>query len=119
MEDVLIDVNHFLAAAQMHFEGKCEMERYSVHPQIKPEEQVVRAIVGEIQKSPADKRDEEVYLRLSSIIRHAVLRCPYRMQKHLEALLPRLADTKFNETAQKFARGFQESLIKHRSGEQI
>ncbi len=119
MEDVLIDVNHFLAAAQVHFEGKCEMERYSVHPQIKPEEQVVRAIVGEIQKSPADKRDEEVYLRLSSIIRHAVLRCPYRMQKHLEALLPRLADTKFNETAQKFARGFQESLIKHRSGEQI
>jgi hypothetical protein len=41
------------------------------------------------------------------------------MQKHLEALLPRLADTKFNETALKFARGFQESLIKHRSGEQI
>jgi hypothetical protein len=41
------------------------------------------------------------------------------MHQHLEALLPRLADTKFNETAQKFANGFKDSLIKHRSGQDI
>jgi hypothetical protein len=119
MDDVIGAVNNHLAAAQVHFEGKCDLSRYAFNPKIKPEENVIRAIVGEIQEKPADKRDEDVYLRLSNLIRQSVLRCPYRMHQHLEALLPRLADTKFNETAQKFAKSFKDSLIKHRSGEQI
>jgi hypothetical protein len=119
MDDVIGAVNNHLAAAQVHFEGKCELSRYAFNPQFKPEEDIIRAIVGEIQEKPADKRDEDVYLRLSNLIRQSVLRCPYRMHQHLEALLPRLADTKFNETAQKFANGFKDSLIKHRSGQDI
>jgi hypothetical protein len=119
MDDVVGAVNNHLAAAQVHFEGKCELSRYAFNPQIKPQEDIIRAIVGEIQEKPADKRDEDVYLRLSNLIRQSVLRCPYRMHQHLEALLPRLADTKFNETAQKFAKGFKDSLIKHRSGQDI
>lgn len=119
MDEVIYDVNNHLAAAQVHFDGKCELGRFSVHPQIKPEESAIKAIVSEIQKRPADKRDDEVYLLLSELIRKAVLRCPYRMIRHLNALLPMLADTKFNETAQKFAKGFQESLIKHHSGQDI
>ena len=119
MDDVIGAVNNHLAAAQVHFEGKCELSRYAFNPQFKPEEEIIRAIVGEIQEKPADKRDEDVYLRLRNLIRRAVLRCPYRMEKHLEVLLPRLAGTKFSETAEKFARGFQDSLNKHRSGEQI
>jgi hypothetical protein len=119
MDDVIGAVNNHLAAAQVHFEGKCDLSRYAFNPKIKPEENVIRAIVGEIQEKPADKRDEDVYLRLSNLIRQSVLRCPYRMHQHLEALLPRLADAKFNETAQKFAKGFKDSLIKHRSGQDI
>ncbi len=119
MDDVIYDVNNHLAAAQVHFDGKCEVGRYDVHPQIKPEENAIKAILGEIQKAPADKRDEDVNARLDGLIRHAILRCPYRMIAHLEALLPRLADTKFNDNAQNFALRFQEFLIKHRSGEQI
>jgi hypothetical protein len=41
------------------------------------------------------------------------------MTAHLEALLPKLADTKFHESAQKFALRFKEYLIRYRSGEQI
>ena len=58
-------------------------------------------------------------MRLDRLIRHAIQRCPYRMAVHLEALLPKLADTKFHENAQKFALRFQEFLIKYRSGENI
>lgn len=119
MDDVIYDVNNHLAAAQVHFEGRCEVGRYDVHPQIKPEENVIKAILGEIQKAPADKRDEDVHTRLDGLIRHAIQRCPYRMTAHLEALLPKLADTKFHESAQKFALRFKEYLIRYRSGEQI
>lgn len=119
MDDVIGAVNNHLAAAQVHFEGKCELGRYSVSQAIKPDEAMIKSLVADIQKLPAEKRDEVIYTKLSELIRYSVLRCPYRMEKHLEVLLPRLADTKFSETAQKFARGFQDSLNKHRSGEQI
>lgn len=56
-------------------------------------------------------------MRLDGLIRHAIQRCPYRMTVHLEALLPKLADTKFHENAQKFALRFKEYLIRYRSGE--
>jgi len=41
------------------------------------------------------------------------------MELHLDALLPRLAGTKFHEIAQSFAQEFKLGLIRYRSGEQI
>ena len=41
------------------------------------------------------------------------------MTVHLEALLPKLVDTKFHENAHKFALRLKEYLIGYRSGEQI
>jgi hypothetical protein len=119
MDDVIYAVNNHLAAIQADHEGKCELSTYSVHPHIKPDESNIRSILAELQKIPAEKKNQDVSNRLADLIRYSVVRCPSRMEQHLDALLPRLAGTKFHEIAQSFAQEFKLGLIRHRSGEQI
>lgn len=119
MDDVIYAVNNHLAAIQADHEGKFGLSTYCVHPHIKPDENNIRSILAELQKIPAEKKGQDVANRLADLIRYSVVRCPSRMEQHLDALLPRLAGTKFHEIAQSFAQEFKLGLIRHRSGEQI
>ncbi len=117
--DFIYAVNNHLAAIQVDHEGKCELSIYSVHPHIKPDENNIRSILSKLQKMPAEKKSQYVSNRLVDHIRNSVVRCPSRMEQHMEALFPRLAGAKFHEIAQSFAPEFKLGLIRHRAGEHI